>query len=756
MPFTVHIHIDVGVVFFVLNSTARTVQYRDCEDSSFVWRNSHHRCVVLRFFALEPNGHWRIVTVPLQCPDHTMHLISGAQVKMDGLHLVSPSPVGSVKVDQQKAPRGPTTDWSCSVRSFSGSNIRHQSLNKGFVNIASRWNRLPGNSSCQNSFSSSDSSVLFLRGSNATNSSSINIDISKVDKDNFSGKHPLLNSQNGILTNYPEFSNGVRDMKSEPISCFGDPYSNVFFEKNNSLVLDSVSVGSNSDEGITAACNVKISNKDGGEISPSEPPGYVASKGCFSSGNMLNGVADLYCHVEGTKYRRQGVISGSIHLVVPAKRGKQINRVVRNSSVYRLNSVGNLHRRYEKENNHSVWQKVQRNDVDECNYELKKVNSFCSQFDIGLEETPLLKKNCNVVESNILSNDGDKIWSKIKVSRKLKRKTSPGPKQEYNCYSRKGSHAIKKWIPIKTTDSALTSSACSKDDLDKSGAESSTLINIAEVELASVPCTLPSSMDARLMCSVREYFINATAAKLLVRESKDQNNSAFENGLNKIAQAVKDAYRAQLASETVHMAIVCPIAEFEKFLHSATPFICLPYNNMKSQTCSHDEVVGASMWRHETPSISLGSLWQWYEKHGSYGLEVRAEDYENSKRLGIDRFAFRAYFVPFLSAVQLFRNRKSHPPRNRNTISGTEATVAYKVDGTSENSSNVGRLPIFSILVPQPRTEYTSFLPRRNHMCYSESSSKCIKANISIQPIDSASSDDLKLLFKYFEVEQPE
>uniref|UniRef100_A0A5B7AHP7 Uncharacterized protein n=1 Tax=Davidia involucrata TaxID=16924 RepID=A0A5B7AHP7_DAVIN len=1013
----------------------------DCEESSFVWRNSDHRCAILTFLALEPNGHWRIVAVPLQCPDCTMLPGSGAPVKMDGLHLVSPSPVGSVKVDQQKALTGPTTDWSCSVKSltaksFSGSNIQLQFQKKGFVNKVSRWNRLPGNSSCQNSFSSSGSSVLFPRGSNATNSSDIYIDISKADKDvkrnsrkkarkkgkrskkllcdtgsnelecahrsltsrtginknmdhgvgplpdttilavllpdrvcngndfegtgdgtfncsetpktctscidevdvsealgpsllqNFSGEHPSSNSENGIQTNCPEFSNGgVQDMQSKPISCFDGPYSNVFSERNDSLVLDSVSVGSNSDEDI----NVKISNKESGEINPSEPPGYVASKGCFSCGNMLNGVADLYCHVEGTNYSRQGVTSGDIHLVEPAKRGKQINRVARNSSVYRLSSIGNLHGRSGKENNHSVWQKVQRNDSDECNYELKKGNSVCSLFDIGLKEAPLLKKNCNVVESNILSNDGDKSRSKLKVSRKLKRKTSPGSKQEYNCYSRKGSHGIKarsnvhvkidmqrneildipaqmcgkkglasvsrshfkinspvigfqtnrvesisadpvqslqicpveleplenvyttvssfndqttqnqsslsrscncldqpeplegksavrlhplvggegtkvdkdvsstehskedhisgsilqKWIPVGTKDSALASSACSNDDLDKSDAESCTLKNIAEVELASVPHTLPSSMNARVMCSVqgsendnglpsvdegqawklrnqsmctpKEYCINAAAAaKCLVHESKYQNNSAFENDLNKIAQAVKDAYRAQLASEAVQMATGCPIAEFERLLHSASPVICLPLNNMSCQTCSHDEVIGASLCRHEIPSISLGSLWQWYEKHGSYGLEVRTEDYENSKRLGIDRFASRAYFVPFLSAVQLFRDHKSYPLGIRNGIPGTEAMVAYKVDETSENSSNVGHLPIFSVLVPQPHTEDTSFLPPRNHVCCSEPSSECSKDNISVQPIVSTSSNDLELLFEYFEVEQPQ
>uniref|UniRef100_A0A5B7AHA2 Uncharacterized protein n=1 Tax=Davidia involucrata TaxID=16924 RepID=A0A5B7AHA2_DAVIN len=1018
----------------------------DCEESSFVWRNSDHRCAILTFLALEPNGHWRIVAVPLQCPDHVMHLGFGAQIKLDGLHLVSPSSVGSVKVDRQKAPRRPTTDKSCSVksltaRSLPGSNFQHQSQNKGLVNKVSKWNQLVGNSSCQNSFSSCDSSFLFPRGSNdATNSSDMYIDISQVDKavkknsrkksrkkgkrnkklscdtglnelgcahesseletginknmdhevgllpyattlpvslpvptcngndsegngtfnctetpktctsytdkvdvseafgcsllQNFTGEHILSNSENEIQTSYSEISisnGGVQDTHSKGINCFDDPYSDVFSEKIDSLVFDSVSVGSNSDESSNAAYDVKISNKESGEITASEPSGYVASKGCFSRGNMSHGVADSYCHAEGTNYGKPGCTGSDIHLAVPAKRGKKIQRVPRNSSVYRLSSVGNLYGHSGKENNHSVWQKVLRNDADDSNYELEKASSVCSQFDIGLEETPSLKKNCNIVESNILSNYEDKRQSKLKVSRKLKWKTSPGSKQDYNCYSRKGSHAmetssnvsmkidmqqneildipaqrcskkglasvsrphskigspsigfqtkrvesisseqvhclqvcpgevdpldnvdttvsslndqttqnqsslssrssdyldqsellkvqsavylhplvgdegakeqkdvsptehskqdhnsgsiVQKWIPVGIKDSVLTTSGCSNDNIGKSAAESWTLKNIAEEELASDPHTLPSSVNARVMCTVqgsgnhnglpfedegqaqklrhrstcspKEYCINNAAAQCLVCESKDQSNSAFENDSNKMAQAVNDAYRAQLASEAAQMATGCPIAEFEKFLHSASPVICLPHNGMSCQTCSHDEVVGEPLCRHETPIISLRSLWQWYEKHGSYGLEVRTEDYENSKRLGIDRFASRAYFVPFLSAVQLFGNQKSHPPANRNDIPCTEAMEARKVDKTSKNSSNVGCLPIFSVLVPQRRTEDTNSLPSRNHGCCSQLFSECIKDNVSIQPVDTVPSDDLELLFEYFEDEQPQ
>lgn len=136
---------------------------------------------------LEHNGHWRIATLPLQHPEHTIHLGSGSQVKMDGLHLVSPSPVSSVRADQQKGRRGPTSERGSSIKPFTAtrfaeSNTQSQSRNKGFPNKVSRCNILPADSSCQTSFSSSDSSVIIPTGSNASNASDTHIAISKIDE----------------------------------------------------------------------------------------------------------------------------------------------------------------------------------------------------------------------------------------------------------------------------------------------------------------------------------------------------------------------------------------------------------------------------------------------------------------------------------------------------------------------------------------------------------------------------------------------
>ncbi|XP_034899011.1 uncharacterized protein [Populus alba] len=178
------------------------------------------------------------------------------------------------------------------------------------------------------------------------------------------------------------------------------------------------------------------------------------------------------------------------------------------------------------------------------------------------------------------------------------------------------------------------------------------------------------------------------------------------------------------------MATGGPIAEFERFLHLSSPVINFPSLSC-CQTCLDDRLVGASLCRHEIPNIPLGCIWKWYEEHGNYGLEVRAEECENSNSGGFDHFSFHGYFVPFLSAVQLSKNHSSQPINNKNSAHDHEISDTYKASVSSENS-NVGHLPIFSLLIPQPRTTAVA------------------------QSVDLTCSDGAELRFEYFESEQPQ
>jgi hypothetical protein len=713
------------------------------------------------------------------------------------------------------------------------------------------------------------------------------------------------------------FDGGVGDTRCIRISRYDGTYSKGLSDAHDSLMLDSVSIASNTDDGIHASHDVQQSEKDSCRIHTSQPPGFNSSKGYLSRLSSLNGVVDTYDPIERKKCGSQDSSCSDIQVVVPGKRGKQNKTVSRSSSVYRFGSVGRFHDRTGKENSHSVWQKVQKNDANGCIGELKKASPICSQFDVTLKEAPLLKRTCNV-EGGLLSKSEDKKHLKDKASRKLKRKNSPALKQEYG-YSRKGfdadkacsngfakispqvsnqkglisvsrSHSqinlheatclsnrvgymtsesvhstlvypdeleslgsvcstvssinshhignhefslpkscdsldqsnllevqspvyiphllvneiglvqketsvaeyrkqnhgngsiLQKWIPIGVKDRGFTNAARSDwSSLEHSDVPAADLENTVEGKMSSNSQNIFSSSTAGVMCMgqnsgdvssaleddghtqklgsqgagmLNEHDNKHVAANFFTDKSTDQH--PLETNSYKIGRAASDACRVQLASEAIQMATGGPIAEFERLLDLSSPAVSASSSFTSCQTCLRDQDGGVLLCRHEIPNVPLGCLWQWYEKHGSYGLEIRAEDFDNSKRLGVDGFAFRAYFVPFLSAVQLFRDRRSYPADTSKDIPSFEVPEACKTSETSEKSSNLDHLPIFSVLFPQPRTKDESGPQFGNQVCGSEQSPASGKDDASVQSIDMKCSSDFELLFEYFESEQPQ
>ncbi|MED6143217.1 hypothetical protein PIB30_004305 [Stylosanthes scabra] len=257
---------------------------------------------------------------------------------------------------------------------------------------------------------------------------------------------------------------------------------------------------------------------------------------------------------------------------------------------------------------------------------------------------------------------------------------------DYNAQSHSsGTSGLWKWIPIVKKDTGLTKSETSSSSPEQSDAPDSKNINLdsnVEPQVASVSQNQDSSLNAsttgtgqvysnfdgvvevenqvlgnQVACTVTELSVKHDAANQTVSECESQD--IVDNDSYRIAQAVNDACGAQLACEAIHMATGEPIAEIERLLHSCSPVICQSPNSPGCLTCAQNCVGCVSLCRHDIPDISLGCLWQWYEKHGSYGLEIRVQDHENSKKLGGDgNSMFRAYFVPSLSAVQLFKNHE--------------------------------------------------------------------------------------------------
>ncbi|KAK8542825.1 hypothetical protein V6N12_015403 [Hibiscus sabdariffa] len=633
-----------------------------------------------------------------------------------------------------------------------------------------------------------------------------------------------------------------------------------FTDMHASLVSDSVSVGSNSEEGMSSSSGhiVNPFNKKSHEISQLELPGSGTKKGSLYLENSLCSISKTHDFTERTKH---GPARGSFdgRKAASGKWDKQFKSVSG-----KLGSMWNLHGRTGIENGHSVWQRVQKNDVEKCNAEMKKTSSICSQFDAILKDVPLQKRNCNAASLATLPITEDKRKLKNKVPRKSKRKVSP-PKQESIGYSRKES------LPNKVNLNAHAKTSMPKngslDDLtslddngvSKNHSRSSSQLGYARVETlksetvsdfeVSPTCMEPceSVCDAASGLNNQDslgenIFVPSHRSNLLDMETpvyvphlmmngvaRTEKNSVAENGkqihnmgsvlrkwipigikecgftysksanlsvehsngpdaedgtrkdtfeekftlssknlengnhipklrnvnssingkennpnvanlsagatdLNKIGKALNDGYRAQMASEAVQAATGGPIAEFERLLHFCSPVICHSYSSVGCENCLSDQVPSPLLCRHETPNMPLGCLWQWYEKHGSYGLEIRAEDYENTKRLGIDQVEFCAYFVPFLSAIQLFKNSKTQSTRGVSEDCDT--------DPISTNSTNVSQLPIFSALVPQ------------THSIEPSSQSQVNGTRSAVSPKE-VKSVDMELVFEYFESEKP-
>ncbi|KAH1207159.1 hypothetical protein GmHk_16G047404 [Glycine max] len=343
---------------------------------------------------------------------------------------------------------------------------------------------------------------------------------------------------------------------------------------------------------------------------------------------------------------------------------------------------------------------------------------------------------------------------------------------DYNAQNHSSGTTLWKWIPVGKKDRGLEkseSNSAPPENSDASSRNNSNSESSVEPEVAS--SENPDSLNASRACNGQIYDkvscldegenhkMGSQVARTLT-EHRDKHEAAnhmfyecenqdmLENYSYRIAQAVNDACKAQLACEAVHMATGGPVAEFERLLHFCSPVICKSLSSHSCSACSHNHGGGASLCRHEIPDLSLGCLWQWYEKHGSYGLEIRAQGHENPKRQGgVADFPFRAYFVPSLSAVQLFKNHENLCVNNGDRLPNSEVSEACEMVDISANSSTASQHSIFSVLFPQPRNQDKSSQTPKETASIN---------NASIPSINSTCSGDLELLFEYFEFEQPQ
>lgn len=256
-------------------------------------------------------------------------------------------------------------------------------------------------------------------------------------------------------------------------------------------------------------------------------------------------------------------------------------------------------------------------------------------------------------------------------------------------------------------------------------------------------------------CEVRKMYGYDTTALQDHRSEFDVdehfNSKSSCEDASIMEQAVNNACRAQLVSEAIQMETGIPIAEFERFLHLSSPVINQTPKLRSSEIYPRNSPGDVIPCSNETADISLGCLWQWYEKHGSYGLEIKANGHENSNGFGTDNSAFRAYFVPFLSAVQLFKSHKTHGGTTTDPVGFDSCVSDIKVKEPS-----TCHLPIFSVLFPKPCTDDASASRVCNQLHSSEQHLASEKKKSSVQSVNLKLSGESELIFEYFEGEQPQ
>ncbi|RWV93129.1 hypothetical protein GW17_00044438, partial [Ensete ventricosum] len=273
--------------------------------------------------------------------------------------------------------------------------------------------------------------------------------------------------------------------------------------------------------------------------------------------------------------------------------------------------------------------------------------------------------------------------------------------REANSVSSSGS-PIQKWVPVGRKD--LIASDMGYLDCLKVPVMDETVLHhsypkTAEVEDVNKDGDILNSEANKLTDKLSTYPNSTevldihTVINYQTHKIEDKEFIGFETDLDKIVGAVKDAYESQTAVESVQLVTGSPVADFEKFLFSATPVIGRTQDSRSCNSCSHERLKDSSLCWHENPNISLKSIWQWYEELGCFGLEVKAHDFYNSRRLRNGCHEFTAYFVPYLSAVQLFGISSGTKYCN---LSGQSAR-AYEGNETAKSVYCVAWYPIYRI-----------------------------------------------------------
>ncbi|GAB2233849.1 hypothetical protein Droror1_Dr00003079 [Drosera rotundifolia] len=216
-----------------------------------------------------------------------------------------------------------------------------------------------------------------------------------------------------------------------------------------------------------------------------------------------------------------------------------------------------------------------------------------------------------------------------------------------------------------------------------------------------------------------------------------------------VEHAFEASYRLQLACESIERAIGHPLAEFERLLQCITPVIASLSSCKACETCSFNQRHSPSVCGRPIPSKSLQTVWNWYEEPGNYGMKVGVQDSRYQEASPADHVSFDAHFVPLLSAVQLFGHEKLSPGcsesednavvRVQENKDAALQTSSSKPSSISSSPTDVNSDAAFNSF------EQTVGPSKAPHI------HRCDVIDRSFPP----TSDDMELMFEFFESEQP-
>lgn len=217
---------------------------------------------------------------------------------------------------------------------------------------------------------------------------------------------------------------------------------------------------------------------------------------------------------------------------------------------------------------------------------------------------------------------------------------------------------IEKWRAVSTKEfwpmDGISSTSIS-DALNTNLPDLSRELNNSHLGGNTISCHQPISYEDPKVCQSTAEMGQKIDRKGYDAKCRRPNDAVqFLIGSQMGMKALSAAYQMQLASDMVQLEMGCPLAEFERFIHCAAPVIPSSYGHKECFVSLDTQLSHSFLCKHQIPNVSLHSVWNWYEIPGNYGLDVKAVCSKTLNGSPNDSMPFQAYFVPSVSAIQLF------------------------------------------------------------------------------------------------------